>query len=1217
MAQDLNRSIKVYIDNSDAMSKAQALESKISNLRGELERLNAQGKKDSKDYIATEKALKKLEITYGNYQDKIQETERVLKNLSGATRGELESVRKQLLGNLKKTERGTVEYTEKLKVYHRVQKEIAVAQKEVNSQLGSQGTFMSRAANGFNKYFGMLTTGLAALTGISFTFRKLSQDAAEYDDIYSDVMKTTGMTKEEVLDLNETFKKMDTRTAREDLNEIAEAGGRIGIAKEDIDDFAESMNIVNVALGDSFTGGVEEISTKLGKLKNLFQETKEMEVGDAYIKIGSAVNELGANGAASEQNIADFTLRIGSLPDALKPSVAEALALGAAFEESGIEAEIASRSYGIVLQRASTHAEKFAKIMGLTTQGVKDLINEDPLEFFLKFSETMKGMDATTTAETLKYLKINADGANKVIGAAANNTDRFRELLLLSNDAFREGTSVINEYNIKNNNAAAELEKRKKSFKDAAESLGNRLNPALLKSTSYLTYMVKLLPGFLDFLGKYGKYILYLGTVYAVYVGGIKLSVLWNDKLRTALALSNIQLKFQNALMITGRVGVLSYNIVIGLLTGNITRMRAAWKLLNATMATSPMGLAMAAVAALAGAFILLHSNMSRARSEKQALNKISKDVTRSTAEERAQLDMLLATAKNEKLSKDQRAEAIKKLNELSPEYLGNITLENINTKETTRAVNEYTAALKINAQQKAISDKMSELYGEKMGKEMEISQLNQKIEEDKAKGLLRSNILMQSAYAARIWIIQKSLDGVNQEIEAYATLGQTIEQANKPKNKPVSVNPVLDPDSEDSPGGGGLGVPDAEEDKNKYKKKLAELEKYINEEKNKLAQARIDGLMTQYEYDRQLELLETERLAKMLEIYEIDSEKKAEIENLLFNHKLEILKKIEDEEKSFQEELFKQQKKQAEAKKKVDEERAKNNLKALQLIAKQNEENYKKEFERENKRRADLIGIGMDFSNEMGELLGGALTGNEDMVASSLKSIINMGLDLLKVQVQMAIAGATAQSLAQPDSIATFGASGLARAAILVGLIEAAFAAVKSVIGNVIGKTGKNSSTSTTSESASGSRVVSQRAAGKYDVIGSDDGRHYRGVPFIGPVQTGFVSTPTLMGEQGGELVVSAPDLSRLQRHINYPLIIRAINDVRTGFVPQRASGNYSNITAGEPSAAVSGDPAIFSEIRDLLLFLKTNPLKAYVLLTEIQRQQELLNNSQNIGKK
>lgn len=85
MAKDLNRSIKVYIDNSDAMAKSQALEARITKLRGELEKLNTQGKKDTREHKSTEKALRQLERSYGNYQNKIKETERILHNLSGST----------------------------------------------------------------------------------------------------------------------------------------------------------------------------------------------------------------------------------------------------------------------------------------------------------------------------------------------------------------------------------------------------------------------------------------------------------------------------------------------------------------------------------------------------------------------------------------------------------------------------------------------------------------------------------------------------------------------------------------------------------------------------------------------------------------------------------------------------------------------------------------------------------------------------------------------------------------------------------------------------------------------------------------------------------------------------------------------------------------------------------------------------------------------------
>jgi hypothetical protein len=79
------------------------------------------------------------------------------------------------------------------------------------------------------------------------------------------------------------------------------------------------------------------------------------------------------------------------------------------------------------------------------------------------------------------------------------------------------------------------------------------------------------------------------------------------------------------------------------------------------------------------------------------------------------------------------------------------------------------------------------------------------------------------------------------------------------------------------------------------------------------------------------------------------------------------------------------------------------------------------------------------------------AIEGNGNAFKEFAKSIILMALDQLKLQTEMAIAGATIQSLATPDSILTFGASGLARAAILVGLIEAAFAGIKGVVGKAI----------------------------------------------------------------------------------------------------------------------------------------------------------------------
>lgn len=319
------------------------------------------------------------------------------------------------------------------------------------------------------------------------------------------------------------------------------------------------------------------------------------------------------------------------------------------------------------------------------------------------------------------------------------------------------------------------------------------------------------------------------------------------------------------------------------------------------------------------------------------------------------------------------------------------------------------------------------------------------------------------------------------------------------------------------------------------------------------------------------------------------------------------MLQKIQDEERAHQAKLL-------EIQEKADKARAEQNWANLKAIAKQNEEQAKIQFEADLKQKADLASLGFDFANEMGTLVGGALSGNEDIVQSSLKTLINMALDALKVQVQIAIAGATATSLAQPDSVATFGASGFARAAVLVGLIEAAFAVAKSAVNGAFNNRATQNIQTNSDTVVEGARVP-QRATGKYDVVGADDGRTYRGVPYKGIAQTGFVSTPTLMGEQGRELVVSAPDLSRLQRHINYPMIINAINDARSGTVPQRASGNYSQ-TEQTIQQVSTFDPILLAEVRDLLKSLSKG-IPASVSLTEIQQKQNLQNASRKIGSK
>ena len=70
----------------------------------------------------------------------------------------------------------------------------------------------------------------------------IERDSAT-DTEMANVRKFTGMTEEQVADLNEEFKKMDTRTGREQLNMLAEDAGKLGKkSKEDVLGFVHAAD---------------------------------------------------------------------------------------------------------------------------------------------------------------------------------------------------------------------------------------------------------------------------------------------------------------------------------------------------------------------------------------------------------------------------------------------------------------------------------------------------------------------------------------------------------------------------------------------------------------------------------------------------------------------------------------------------------------------------------------------------------------------------------------------------------------------------------------------------------------------------------------------------------------------------------------------------------------------------------------------------------------
>ena len=702
-----NPAQKQLIDIEKATRK---LTEEKKSLQIELRRVERELGKESEEYKKLNASIKANTTEIENNKAKMQALRSQI-GITGLTLNQLRDEANRLRFTLRNITPGSAEFKKfeaELQAVNARLAEVSGRAQQTRSSIGS-------IADGFNRYQALAFSILAVFTGVVVSIQKVLDYNGKLSESQADVMKTTGMTRKEVDELTKSFGLLKTRTARIDLLEIAEQGGRIGIVKEEIGSFVAVMDKANVALGDSFTGGVEEVANKLGKLKFLFQETKDMSVDKAYNSIGSAINDLGANGVASEANIAEFTTRMGSLTDVLKPTIAETLALGAAFEESGIEAEVSSRAYNIFMKQASTEASKFAQVMNLTKGEVEELINANPLEFMLKFAEGMRGMDATETAKTLDFLGVNADGANKVIGAMGNNMGRFRELIDLSNDSFDKGTSLVKEYNIKNETLGATLDKIKKTVTGWFSS-----DTFVKWLTVAVAFMAKLIGATEDADGTVSKWrttlvnlikIITVATVgFLSYNTALKLVALWTNGLTSATTLMNVA---QKANALTG--GVLKA-VYLGLsyvyyeLTLQTERAAVAQKAFALATKTNPIGLVVGLLAALATAYVVFNKQVAESTKLEKNLNDVRTEATKSIADEKSNLESLLSIAKNEELSKETREAAIRKINEISPEYLGNITLETLLTNKSTEAINKYLVALDNKAMKEAFAAKRSEL---------------------------------------------------------------------------------------------------------------------------------------------------------------------------------------------------------------------------------------------------------------------------------------------------------------------------------------------------------------------------------------------------------------------------------------------------------------------------------------------------------------------------
>lgn len=598
------------------------------------------------------------------------------------------------------------------------------------------------------------TAASAALQRFVSATQEYVEAYASLDDAMTGVSKYTGLSREEVKQLNEEFKKMDTRTPTLKLNALAADAGRLGItSKEAIKDFVEAADIINVALGEDLG---EDAVKNIGKMAQMFGESETMGLRGAMIATASAVNTLAQSSSASEPFIMDFSARLASVANTAGITQANIMGIASAMDQNMAQVERSATAVQKVMMDMMGHTEKYAKLVGMTSDEFKQLVESDMNAAFLKLLDTFKEIEATSgksaLAEELDNLKLKGAGVQDTLLALANNTDKLREAQQLATQAYADGNSAITEAAAVNSNAAAQLEIAKQAVEDEKAALGEELIPVLTQLTESRATGLKILTEIIKFVTQHTGVVWGLIAAYTALIA-MKNKKLIADKMGAAqmkinhaLKLLSIRTAVKKKVALTAEIaateakkladmkarletlqGVAADNQMKAVLvqetvakTANAAATRAqaqAQRLLNAAIKATPWGLVAAGITA---AVVGITKLVDKHREATKAVREFNKECSKEQAEAEYLFDKL---KKVEKGTQDYEV-ILNKLKEKYPEIIQKHLDEEGALRDVEQAYKDVITSIegKIAAQKKeemvteAISGKL-DTYKDKLGK--------------------------------------------------------------------------------------------------------------------------------------------------------------------------------------------------------------------------------------------------------------------------------------------------------------------------------------------------------------------------------------------------------------------------------------------------------------------------------------------------------------------
>lgn len=727
---DYTHTTTIILDVND--DKAQRkIKERTADLEAMRKRLNEIAQKpvssrttaEKKEYTRLTREIQKTEKELNRMQSAAAAADRVLGNISTANLKELRTTLRNINRELESgsIERGSDRWNALSQKAREIKQEINKVNTELSASKENGLSKFGEKWSGLTVVFDSITSKIGALKS---AMEGYVNEYAEMAEHMSGVKKYTGLADDAVRSLNDDFRAMDTRTPRQQLNDLAADAGRLGIqSKQQVLDFVQAADQINVALGEDLG---EDAVKNIGKLAQMFGDSDRMGLKQAMLSTASIINDLAQSSSASEGYLMDFTARLAGVGNQAGMSQPQIMAFASVLDQNMVEVEKGATALQNVITALYANPAKMARIAGLDVQNFTHLLKTNGNEALLQFATALQkagSMDAL--APMLKEMKLSGAGVTQTLSTLAANIDTIRATQAQAATAFQQGTSVTNEFNQANNTAQAQLEKAKKRAADLRAELGERLYPAYTAVINGTNTFTALLMRAIAFVGTHIKQFATLAAVITTYTLAVHLATIGTALLTTGQKALNFVIGLGRSLVALTRTAVLALSRAYYTLTGNLVKARAAHIALQLVMKANSFALMATAVVSVAAAIYLWATREKQLTEAQRQRLKIQKDQAaieqkgnEAIAATQTKIYQLTAIIHDNNRKLSDRYAAIRALKRLVPGYNAQISQTGQVTRENTRAIKDYISALKKKAMMEAAQDQIKDLMAAKLNQE-------------------------------------------------------------------------------------------------------------------------------------------------------------------------------------------------------------------------------------------------------------------------------------------------------------------------------------------------------------------------------------------------------------------------------------------------------------------------------------------------------------------